>query len=302
MKRRLVTLCLLGVAAATPRPVSYDVYGGYFVSNRFEPDAPASFVVLRDQQEFDRIFGIAMVMSDRSHRLPAGIFATHRVVAAIRRGPAVVEYRVQSVAVEDDALVVRYATVSTPSESATFACPLILSVPRDGYARVRFIENGEAVGSAVAETAPSWEIRCREEGTLAATVDGGRALLSIRGGHGIGSAEVRRGSAEWPAEIRLRAHLRGLEHLAITVGRERLVAAVASHGDYARRIRLCHADRDGPSLDRNSPCWMDILAFGPDGTPTRGLPPDGGWFEMRIPSALLDAGDTLKLEWVDFYR
>jgi len=40
-------------------PVKFDVYGGYFVSNKFEPQAPASFVVLQDQKAFDEVFGIA---------------------------------------------------------------------------------------------------------------------------------------------------------------------------------------------------------------------------------------------------
>ena len=59
-----------GILAAAPVNLPFDTYSGYFVSNKFEPNAAESFVVIPDQAHFDKTFGVAMVMGDKSHRLP----------------------------------------------------------------------------------------------------------------------------------------------------------------------------------------------------------------------------------------
>ena len=46
--------------------LAFDAHDGYFVSNKFEPQVPASFVVLQDQKAFDKVFGVALVMGDKS--------------------------------------------------------------------------------------------------------------------------------------------------------------------------------------------------------------------------------------------
>ncbi len=98
----VVLLLLLSVAgwlarpvpAAEPAKLPFDTYSGYFVSNKFEPDAAESFVVLADQEQFDKVFGVAFVMRDTSHRLPKEAFKSLLVVAAIKRGAAFWEYKV----------------------------------------------------------------------------------------------------------------------------------------------------------------------------------------------------------------
>src|SRR5512135_2185972 len=135
----LLAVCGLGqyAVAAEETKLAYDVYGGYFVSNKFEPDAAESYVVIHDQKQFDKVFGVAFVMGDKSHRLPKDAFKTLMVVAAIKRGKAVVEYKVESVAVvaykvegvtdAKGVVELRYTTTSKKSDTATFACPLIVS-------------------------------------------------------------------------------------------------------------------------------------------------------------------------------
>lgn len=62
--------CLVQYAvAADESKLAYDVYGGYFVSNKFKPDSAESYVVIHDQEQFDKVFGVAFVMGDKSHRL-----------------------------------------------------------------------------------------------------------------------------------------------------------------------------------------------------------------------------------------
>ena len=131
--------------AGAAAPVAYEVYGGYFVSNKFEPGAETSFVVLRDQQAFDRVFGAAYVMRDKSHRLPPDAFASKIVLAAIHRGKAIWEYQVQDVQVAGRVVTVRYAATSKASDSAEFACPLILAIEKGDYTAAEFVENGSPV-------------------------------------------------------------------------------------------------------------------------------------------------------------
>jgi hypothetical protein len=70
----------------------FDMYSGYFVSNKFEPDAAESYVVLNDQDQFDKVFGVAFVMNDKSHRLPKDAFESLIIVAVIKRGNAFWEF------------------------------------------------------------------------------------------------------------------------------------------------------------------------------------------------------------------
>jgi hypothetical protein len=123
----------------------FDTYSGYFVSNKFEPEAAQSFLVIADQERFDKVFGVAMVMGDKSHRLPKDAFKSNIILAAIKRGKAYWTFKVESVAETETLFEVRYSTTAKTSDSATFACPLILSIPRGKYAAVRFIENGSPV-------------------------------------------------------------------------------------------------------------------------------------------------------------
>lgn len=123
----------------------FNTYSGYFVSNKFEPDVAASFVVINNQDQFDKVFGVAMVMGDKSHRLPKDAFESNVVLAAIRRGYAVWEFEVEGVTVDGGVVELHYTATSKQSDSATFASPLIVSIPKSGYKVVEFVENGKSV-------------------------------------------------------------------------------------------------------------------------------------------------------------
>ena len=143
----VLVLVVLSAAtwAAEQTKLPFDTYSGYFVSNKFEPDASASFVLIDDQARFDQVFGVAFVMRDKSHRLPKDAFKSNMVLAAIKRGNALWEYKVEGVTVEQGVVQLRYAVTSRATPDTTFACPLIVSVPKGDYTAVVFIENGKQV-------------------------------------------------------------------------------------------------------------------------------------------------------------
>ena len=104
----------------------------------------------KDQAAFDKVFGVGMVMNDRSHRLPQGLFDKSLVVAAIKRG-ALTNYSQVGVTLQDGVLTVRYTAKQDPPGSATYNSPLILSVAKAGVKSVVFMENGAKVGEKAAD-------------------------------------------------------------------------------------------------------------------------------------------------------
>jgi ribosomal protein S27E len=148
----------------------------------------------------------------------------------------------------------------------------------------------------------AFQIECKEAGTLTARAEGGKTILSIKGGSGIGRATVRRSVEPWPQEIVVRAYLGGLEHLAISNSDVTLSASVLSHSGNRRLLHLKRDGKEGPALEKGSPYWMEIQTLDAAGKPVNGLPPKGGWFEMAVPNALLTEARELGLEWIDFYR
>ena len=143
----VIPLVLLAGLASAAEPVKLKVetYSGYFVSNKFEPKAATSFVTAHTQKQFDQVFGVAFVMRDKSHRLAADAFKSQLVLAAIRRGMAFCTYQVTSVTRKDGVVQLRYKTTAKKSDSASFACPLIISIPQGNYQVIEFHENNKLV-------------------------------------------------------------------------------------------------------------------------------------------------------------
>ena len=140
----LFMTCCLGyrTSAAESVTLRFDTYSGYFVSNKFEPNAAESFVVISSQEQFDKVFGTAFVMRDKSHRLPKDAFRSLMVIACIKRGKALWEFKVESVTEAKGVVELRYTTTEKKSDTTAFACPLIVSIPKGNYAAIKFVENG----------------------------------------------------------------------------------------------------------------------------------------------------------------
>jgi len=150
MKTNLALCLFLGLfinatSAQETAKLEFKTYSGYFVSNKFEPEAPSSFVVLDNQKQFDQVFGVAFVIGDKSPRLAPDALKTELVLSAIRRGKAFCTYKVSSVTEKEGVVCLRFQTTSKKSDSATFACPLIISIPKGKYQAVEFHENGKLI-------------------------------------------------------------------------------------------------------------------------------------------------------------
>jgi hypothetical protein len=160
MNRRVV-LVLAGVvcgaagaggAGAKGEKVAFKTYTrAYFESNKSGlKDRPASYLAFTEQKAFDRVLRPRPpLMREKPTYLPRDVFASKLVVAVIKRGDRVWDYKVEKVTADGGTLYVQYrASGKGGGGSATFASPLIVTVDRGKYTSVVFIENGKKAGTA----------------------------------------------------------------------------------------------------------------------------------------------------------
>lgn len=145
----VVVLCSLPSLAAEEKPapqkVPYTVHSGYFRRNDSGLEDPLHALVITDEKRFDQIFGVAFVMGAKPKVLPEKAFDTLAVCALIRQGNKVWTYTVTGVTQQEGVLTIQYKATAADGGTATFASPLIVSVPKGEYQQVRFVENDKLV-------------------------------------------------------------------------------------------------------------------------------------------------------------
>lgn len=154
MNRLLVCalgMTLLGVASVPVRaadgPVKAQAYDSHFVRNDSGLNAPAHFLVVKDTDGFEKVFGTVpplMNQQDR-HPLPPDAFETQLVLAVIHQGRSYTDYSDVKATAAGNTLTLAYRTKVRETPETVYACPLIVSVPKQAYAQVRFVENGKPV-------------------------------------------------------------------------------------------------------------------------------------------------------------
>ncbi len=154
MTRPLLILLALAapLSAITARmaKVDFDVHTGQFESNKSGLKGDASYLVFTDRAAFDAVFGAAFTMGKKPNVVPKEAFDKKMVVAVIKRGDVLFEYKVSQVTTDDGTLYVEYTATAKGDAGGTakFASPLIVSVEKGKYTDVVFIENGKKAGAA----------------------------------------------------------------------------------------------------------------------------------------------------------
>jgi hypothetical protein len=122
--------------------------------------------------------------------------------------------------------------------------------------------------------------------------------LDVTSPSGIGGATIGLTKGKWPTTVILRLHLSGLESFAVSNGKVKFTGSVLSHSGNTKRLYLTE---DGSEVEREPETEIKVLDA--SGKPVTGLPEKGGYFEIRLPKALLDGQPkSLELGWIDFYR
>ena len=150
-----VLLLVVGFAAQTanaagfmdnPTPLDYERYESYFEKNNSGLTGDTSYLLFNEQTKFDKIFGVAGSMSNKSF-LPEDVFENRFIFSVIKRGNFTVSYQVTNVVRDFDKLRIYYDTTTKPMKSATFRSPLILAIDKENfdYSRMIVTENGKEV-------------------------------------------------------------------------------------------------------------------------------------------------------------
>lgn len=129
-------------------------------------------------------------------------------------------------------------------------------------------------------------------------VDRNAATFDATSPSGIGGATITRTQGDWPAAVAVRLHLHGLEHFEARADAIHFTASVLSHSGHAQLLRL-----DDHGQEQKLGPETKIEAFDASGRRINGLPYQGGYFEIRLPSALFaKRPKSLTLGWIDFFR
>ena len=154
-----------------------------------------------------------------------------------------------------------------------------------------------------ADPPPKFKITTkRDTDKVVVTAEQQKTLFDIHSPFGISHAVIERTAAEWPESMVLRLHLTGLESFQIKSGDITLHASVSSQGG-DKPARLWQNDAEDKPLDSTSPLWTEIRLIGSDGKLTQTIPLKDGYFEIKIPKALLEANpQAITVSWIDFYR
>jgi hypothetical protein len=140
----------------------------------------------------------------------------------------------------------------------------------------------------------------RDDDKVEVKVEQAKATVSIHSPFGISQATIERNGDNWPTSVKLRLHLKGLEHVKVANGKDSLEAAVSSQNG---KVRLWKDGKEASPLKSPHPYWMEIRMVGKNGKPTTSIPLNDGYFEMQLPKALLEDNPKLiTLNWIDFYR
>ena len=140
-----------GADEAKGEKAAHTVYDAYFEKNNAGLKGDASFLALTDKDGFAKVFAARppLMGGKKPTLLPDGAFDKQFVAAVVKRGPAITTYTVEAVKLDADGTVyVQYKAEAGAAGTATFASPLIVSVPKEKAKKVVFIENGKTVGSA----------------------------------------------------------------------------------------------------------------------------------------------------------
>src|SRR5262245_22912648 len=126
--------------------VSFDNYPSYFESNKSGLKGDSSYLFFTDEASFAKIFQpVPPTGAKKPYLLPEKAFDKFDVIAVVKRGNATTEYLVEKVKDDKGTLYVQYQAKTGQPGTATFASPLIVSVPKGKYTSVVFIENGKTV-------------------------------------------------------------------------------------------------------------------------------------------------------------
>jgi hypothetical protein len=114
-------------------------------------------------------------------------------------------------------------------------------------------------------------------------------LVDIISPSGIGSATIEKTAGQWPPQIVMRLHVKGLESFKFRYANTTIDVSVSSHGDNAVHEVVEQPGKMG-AVSVGDPHWIAVT-------------PGKGYFDLEAPADFLKSGENkFTIEWIDFYR
>jgi len=136
------------------------------------------------------------------------------------------------------------------------------------------------------------------------TLQAGAVVFDIHDERGIGGVRITPKWGGWPKPVIVRLHLSSMESLQISSGQFTLFGSVLSHRGHRRLLEIEEAGQKREA-GKDDPLWINIRMLDGQGKDIQHLPDpeQGGYFEVTLPPALLNADKLgMTLSWIDSYR
>jgi len=162
---------------------------------------------------------------------------------------------------------------------------------------------GCAAPPGAPETSPPvFNVTAEGDGNeLTVSMEGEIVIIEVQSQSGIGSATIELVSGEFPENILLRLHVKGLEEFRLSYNETTITALVSSRDSGNVFQSLATPDEGERPITPGNPSWLEIAIVSDQATPE--IPLAQGYFEITLPEGLLtEADSSFSIQWIDFYR
>jgi hypothetical protein len=134
----------LGSVLRADDTIEPKIYGPYFESNKSGLKGETSRLIFTDAAKFDEVLKqVPPIGGRKTAGVPAEAFKESLVLVVIKRGPQPVTYSETKASLKDGTLTLEFKSAAPGGDStATYASPLVVTVPKGKIKNVVFVENG----------------------------------------------------------------------------------------------------------------------------------------------------------------
>ena len=119
--------------------------------------------------------------------------------------------------------------------------------------------------------------------------EAGTTVIDVQSPSGIGKANIKFLSGNYPGQIVLRLHVQALEGFKLTYGATTLSASSSGTSDAVTQSSIQPGGVES-AVTPSDPLWMDIQR-------------EQEYIEIKLPDAMTqEKPESFSFEWVDFYR
>ncbi len=149
------------------------------------------------------------------------------------------------------------------------------------------------IGCSTPDSPPAFEITVPSQtDQVTSESSDGSVRFDIHSESGIGSAEVNLAGGQWPEEILLRVHAKGLESFKFSYADTVIEVSVATGSDQKVLRSAMQIGKDLQPAGEGTKFYMPLKAD-----------EAGNWIELQCPANFHElAPSGFRIDWIDFYR